>query len=160
MVTVYDVPPDRLISALAEYLKKNVPEVNPPPWAMFVKTAGPARLRPPDNPGWWYIRAASILRKLYIHGPVGIERLRTAYGGRVRGKVKPEIFKKGSGAIIRKILQQLEKAGLVYKVKDKNGVIKGRALTPEGRSLLDTIATKVFREVCKEVPELKKYAVP
>ncbi len=152
MVTVYDVPPDKLISALAEYLKKNVPEVKPPPWALFVKTAGPARERPPEDPDWWYVRCASLLRKLYIHGPVGVERLRTAYGGRTKSRVKPEVFKKGGGSIIRKALQQLEKAGLVMKVEGK-----GRMLTPEGRSLLDRIATKVFRELQKSIPELKKY---
>jgi len=152
VVTVYDVPPDKLIDALAKYLKENVPDVKPPHWALFVKTAGPARERPPENPDWWYVRCASLLRKLYIHGPVGIERLRTAYGGRTKSRVMPERFKKGGGSIIRKALQQLEKAGLVTKVEGE-----GRVLTPEGRSLLDRIATRVFKELVKSMPELRKY---
>ncbi|RLF24541.1 MAG: 30S ribosomal protein S19e [Thermoprotei archaeon] len=155
MVTVYDVPPDRLIKAVAEYLKKNVPEVKPPPWALFVKTGGPCRERPPQDPDWWYYRCASLLRKLYIHGPVGIERLRTAYGGRTKSRVVLEHFKRGGGSVIRKALQQLEAAGLVAKVGNK-----GRVLTPEGRSLLDRIAYRVFKELAKEMPELRKYAVP
>ena len=155
MVTVYDVPPDKLIEALAKYIKEHIPEVKPPEWALFVKTGGPCKIKPPDNPDWWYYRAASILRKLYLHGPVGVERLRTAYGDRVRDKVRPERFWKGGGSIIRKILQQLEQAGLVEKVPKK-----GRRLTPKGRSLLDKIATRIFKELCKEIPELQKYAMP
>ena len=34
---------------------------------------------------------------------------------------------------------------------------KGRALTSEGRRLLDTIATEVKTELEKKVPELAKY---
>ena len=59
---------------------------------------------------WWYIRAASIMRKLYIYGPVGVGSLRTAYGYRAKigDKTRPERTRKAGGAIIRKILQQLE----------------------------------------------------
>jgi len=154
MVTVYDVPPNRFIEALANYLKEHVEEVKPPEWAFYAKTGSHVE-RIPENPDWWYVRAASILRKLYIYGPVGVERLRTAYGGRVDLGVARKHVRKGGGSNIRKILQQLEKAGLVTKV-DK----KGRILTPLGRSLLDRIATKVFRELVKEMPELRKYGIP
>lgn len=151
MVSVRDVPPDRFIEALAKYLKENVTELKPPDWAMYVKTGCHAE-RVPENPDWWYVRAASILRKLYLHGPVGVERLRTAYGGRADLGMKRKHFKKGGGSNIRKILQQLEKAGLVTKLGNK-----GRVLTPKGRSLLDRIATRVFRALVHEMPELKKY---
>ncbi|RLE89086.1 MAG: 30S ribosomal protein S19e [Thermoprotei archaeon] len=151
MVTVYDVPPNRLIKALAAYLKERVEEVRPPEWAFYAKT-GPHAERIPDDPDWWYVRAASIMRKLYIYGPVGIERLRTAYGGRADLGLKRKHFKKAGGSSIRKILQQLEAAGLVEKVERR-----GRILTPLGRSLMDRIATRVFRELVKERPELKKY---
>ncbi len=156
MVSVKDVPPQRFIEALAKYLKENVPQVKPPPWAYFVKT-GAHKERVPMQEDWWYYRCASLLRKLYLHGPVGIERLRTAYGGacKIGSEYRREHFRKAGGSIIRKALQQLEAAGLVTKIPGK-----GRVLTPEGRSLLDRIATKVFRELLRERPELKKYAVP
>ncbi len=155
LVSVKDVPPDRLIARLVQYLK-NVPEIKPPPWAIFVKT-GANKERPPMQEDWWYYRAAAILRKLYIHGPVGIERLRTAFGYRAKigGGYKPERFRKAGGAIIRKILQQLESAGLVQKVPGK-----GRVLTPEGRRLLDKLAYEILREMVKEMPELGKYITP
>jgi len=155
LVSVKDVPADRLIARLAEYLK-TLPQVKPPPWAIFVKT-GANKERPPMQSDWWYYRAAAILRKLYLYGPVGIERLRTAFGYRAKigSGYKPERFRKAGGAIIRKILQQLEAAGLVRKVPKK-----GRELTPEGRRLLDKLAYEILKEMVKERPELMKYLVP
>ncbi|OYT61830.1 MAG: 30S ribosomal protein S19e [Thermofilum sp. ex4484_15] len=152
MVTVYDVPADKLIEEVAKQLKEKVEEVKPPEWAFYTKT-GPHAERVPEDPDWWYKRAASILRKLYLYGPVGVERLRTAYGGRADLGMKRKHVKKGGGSNIRKILQQLEAAGLVTKLGNK-----GRVLTPRGRSFLDRIATKVFRELVKEIPELRKYS--
>ena len=152
MPTAFEVPADKLIEELAKYLKEKVPEVTPPAWSAFVKT-GPHKERVPSDTDWWYYRAASILRKLYIRGePVGIESLRGAYGGRKNRGVAPEHYYKGSGSIVRKILQQLESAGLVVKVPRK-----GRTLTSKGRSLLDKTANKVFRELAKNKPELQKY---
>jgi small subunit ribosomal protein S19e len=153
MVTVKDVPADMLIQRLAEYLKNNVPAVRPPQWAFFVKT-GSHRERVPDNPDWWYIRAAAILRKLYLASePIGIETFRVIFGGLKRRGSAPPHFRKCGGSHIRKILQQLEKAGLVKKIEGK-----GRVLTDEGRRLLDRIAFEIFKELLKSRPELAKYA--
>ncbi|HID17902.1 TPA: 30S ribosomal protein S19e, partial [Candidatus Bathyarchaeota archaeon] len=141
MPTVYDVPADLLISRVAKYLKENVDEVVAPAWAMFAKT-GPHRERPPQNPDWWYVRCASLLRKLYIHGSLGVSRLRTEYGGRQRKGRSSEHSKKAGGSAIRKPLQQLERAGLVEKV-DK----EGRRLSREGIKLLDKVAAEILREI-------------
>ena len=156
MPTPYDVPPDKLIERLARYLKREVEAVRPPEWAIFVKTGSHVQ-RPPQDPDWWYVRCASLLRKLYIHGPIGVERLRSMYGGRKDRGHRPEHHRKAGGSIIRKALQQLEAAGLVQKVTDAKGHVIGRTLTPEGRSLLDRIATEVKRELEKVMPELRKY---
>lgn len=146
------VPADKLIRALARHLKENVKEVKPPAWAAFVKT-GKFKQRPPDDPDWWYTRAASLLRRLYVDGPVGLSKLRTVYGGRHRRGFIREHSAKAGGAIIRKALQQLEQAKLVAHDK------RGRFLTPEGRSLVDRLAHKLFKEAQKEMPELKKYSI-
>jgi len=151
LVNAKYVPPNRLIEELAKYLKENFEEIKPPEWATYVKT-GVSRERIPDDPDWWYKRCASILRKLYVHGPTGIERLRTTYGGRKDLGLKREHFRKAGGAIIRNALQQLEKAGLVTKVERK-----GRMLTPQGISLLDGLAARIFRHMTKENEVLKKY---
>ncbi|HDI01851.1 MAG TPA: 30S ribosomal protein S19e [Candidatus Bathyarchaeota archaeon] len=156
MPTPYDVPADMLIRRLAKYLREEVDEVRPPEWAIFVKT-GPHAQRPPQDPNWWYVRCASLLRKLYMHGPIGVERLRSMYGGRKDRGHRPEHHVKAGGSIIRKALQQLEAAGLVMKAVDEKGHVIGRVLTPKGRSLLDRIATEVKRELEEVMPELKKY---
>ncbi len=155
MVTALEVPADRLIARLAAYLKENVPQVKPPEWAYFVKT-GAHKEKPPSDPDWWYYRAASILRKLYKSSePIGIETFRTIYGGRKNYGSAPEHFVKGSGSIVRKILQQLEQARLVRKVRGK-----GRVLSSQGRALLDRIAFEVMIELVKEQPEMAKYLAP
>ena len=152
MVTALEVPADKLIEKVAAYLKNNVPQVKPPEWAYYVKT-GAHKEKPPTDPDWWYYRAASILRTLYKAGePIGIETFRTIYGGRKNYGSAPEHFVKGSGSIIRKILQQLEAANLVKKVEGR-----GRILTPQGRALLDRIAFEVMVELVRQKPELAKY---
>jgi len=149
MAVVYDVPADVLILRTAERLK-DMEGFKPPEWAKLVKT-GVHKERSPDQEDWWWIRVASVFRKVYVNGPVGIERLRSAYGGRKRRGSKPPKFRKGSGSIVRKALQQLEMAGFVTKTKE------GRVVTPAGRSFLDKIATEIKRELVKEIPELEKY---
>lgn len=151
MLSTYDVPAAKLIEKLAKHLKENVDEVTPPPWASFAKTGAHVQ-RQPENPDWWYIRCASLLRKIYVHGPVGVERLRAEYGGRKDRGVRPEHSAKASGAIIRKGLQQLEAAGLVETLKPR-----GRKVTREGRKLLETLIGELRKELLKEVPELQKY---
>jgi len=152
MVNALEVPADRLIRKVAEKLKE-YEEVKPPVWAYFAKT-GVHKEKPPEDPDWWYVRAASMLRKMYKSGePIGIESFRVIYGGRQNRGVAPEHFRKGSGSVVRKILQQLEAAGLVRKVPGK-----GRTLTPQGRSLLDKAAQEVMEELLKERPDLSIYS--
>ena len=151
MPTPYDVPPSVLIERLAKHLKEEVDEINPPSWTPFAKT-GIHTQRPPRNPDWWFTRCSSLLRKIYVKGPIGIERLRSEYGGRLDRGAKPEHARKGSGAIVRKALQQLQTAGLVQPLRNE-----GRVVTSEGRQLLDRLSTEIKRELEKTQPELKKY---
>jgi small subunit ribosomal protein S19e len=130
---VRSVEAERLIERVAAYLKANT-SVKPPAWAMFAKTSV-AREEPPKNPDWWFVRAASMLRKLYLRGPIGVSRMRKFYGGRHRPGMSPPYFARGSGAVVRKILQQLEGAGLVATVPRK-----GRVLTPAGKKVLEQAA--------------------
>ena len=151
MTTAYDVPADVLIDRLSGYLKENIREIQPPEWSGYVKTGSQAE-RVPQNPDWWYVRSASILRKIYMNGPVGVSRLRKEYGGRKRRGVRPAHFAKAGGNIIRTILQQLEQAGL----SEKDG-IKGRVVSGKGRSLLDAMSTQIKRDLDRERPELQHY---
>jgi len=135
-VDVMKVEQEKLIQRLAQKLK-GIKEMEPPKWVMFVKT-GVHKERPPEQKDWWYIRAAAILRKVYLHGPIGVSKLRTAYGGRKKRGVKPEKFRKGSGNIIRKILQRLEAIGLVKKVERR-----GRIVTKAGKEFVEKTAGEI-----------------
>jgi small subunit ribosomal protein S19e len=143
MPTPLDVPSEELINTLSKFLKENVGEVAPPTWALTAKT-GSHRERPPANPDWWYTRCASLLRKLYLHGPVGIARLRVEYGGRLRKGTHIEHSRVSGGSAIREPLQQLQKAGFIA-VEAK----KGRKLTAEGLSLLNRIAADILKNAKK-----------
>lgn len=151
MVTALEVPANILIERLANYMKENIPEVKPPSWARYAKT-GSFKERPPENPDWWYYRAASLLRKLYgAEEPVGLSKLRREYGGRKRRGGRPERAVRAPGGAIRKILQQLEQAQLVRRTR------QGRLLTPQGKALLDRLAIEIMVELAAENPELAKY---
>ena len=143
MATVYDVSAADLIEEAAKDLKEKQ-KFTRPEWAKFVKT-GVHVERCPENPDWWWLRAASILRKIYINGPVGVSRLRTVYGGRKNRGVKPEKFKRGGGKIIRTILQGFDELNFTKKTEKTHAQsAKGRVITPEGHSYLDKIATDVL----------------
>lgn len=141
-----------LIEKLAEKLKA-VPEIKPPEWAHFVKT-GRSKERPPVKKDWWFARAASVLNAVKQKGPIGVSKLRTKYGGKKNRGVAEECFYKGSGNIIRKILQQLEKAGLVKQAE--KGVHKGRILTAKGQSLIDKTVTRTIPYHIKKVKKVEK----
>lgn len=151
MVTPYDVPASKFIEKLAKYLKENVDAVTPPSWASMAKTGSHVE-REPYDPDWWYIRCASVLRKVYVHGPLGAEKLRADFGGRKRHGSMPAHAAKAGGSPVRKALQQLETAGLVEAVKPH-----GRKVTKEGRKLLQELSGELGKELLKEIPELAKY---
>ena len=138
-MSIYDVDTNELIEKAAESLKK-IETIKMPKWAVFVKT-GPGKERLPDRKDWWYTRAASMLRRILIKGPIGVSKLRANYKSKGNMGHKPERVFKASGKITRTILQQLEKSELI-KFTEK-GVHKGRIITPKGKSLLD--------KACKEL---------
>ncbi|MFH1785667.1 MAG: 30S ribosomal protein S19e [Candidatus Micrarchaeota archaeon] len=131
MVTVFDVDANKLIEKTAERLKEL--KIHKPSYVGLVKSGAHAA-RPPQTDNFWYLRCASILRQFYVNGTVGVQRLRRHYGGRKRRGVRPGKHVPAGGSMIRKAMQELEKAGLLAKEKS------GRALSPEGRKLLDTTA--------------------
>lgn len=131
--------PNALIANVAKKLE-NIEQIQPPVWASFVKT-GVHKERAPQQADWWYLRCAAVLRKVALMGPIGVSKLRVQYGGRKNRGHKPDIFRKGSGSILRNALQQLEAAGLV-KQDDIKGH-KGRVITAQGESLLDKAVLEV-----------------
>ncbi len=145
-----DVPPSLLLPQLATELR-NRQAVQPPPWATFVKT-GVHKQRAPVQTDWWYLRSASVLRKIYVQGYVGVARLSAEYGGKRDRGSAPYHARTGSRAILREIVQQLEKSGLVQPYKTR-----GRRVSPEGEKLLTAVSKVILQKLAAERPELAKY---
>jgi len=150
MVNVYDVPSQKLLGALAEQVKQ-LPGMEAPEWSKFAKTGSHAE-RPPLNQDWWFVRAASILRKLYLHAPLGVGDLERGYGGSKAVAYYPKHHRDAGSSSIRRILKQLEQAGLVAKSP------KGRTLTPKGTAMLDKLSRELFAEMSKDDKALARYA--
>ena len=151
MVTLYDVPTEDLIDEVADRLADRIEE---PEWSSFV-TTGVDRELPPQQDDFWYVRAASLLRKVADRGPVGVGTLAADYGGATRERVEPDFAPPshvdGSRNIVRTILQDLESEGLVETAQGE-----GRRITDEGRSFLDDVAGDVMADLDR--PELERYA--
>ena len=136
MVSVKDVPSQALVDRAAAELEK-ISEIKPPEWVAYAKT-GVHKERPPAQKNWWYMRSASIMRKLYLGNKIGVSRLRKSYGGRKNLGHRPEHKRPASGAVIRKVFQQLEAAGFVKTEKGRR-----RLITPRGQSFLNRIVKEL-----------------
>ncbi|CAO2820586.1 unnamed protein product [Amaranthus hypochondriacus] len=131
--TVKDVSPHDFVKAYAAHLKRSG-KIELPPWTDIVKTGVLKELAPYD-PDWYYIRAASMARKIYLRGGLGVGAFRRIYGGSKRNGSRPRHFGKSSGTIARHILQQLEQVKIVEI--DPRG---GRKITSSGQRDLDQVA--------------------
>lgn len=141
---VEEVCPVKLIDILAKALKedKKLPK---PKEAAYIKT-GHGRELAPENEDWYYVRAASILRKLYMEELINPEKSKYGYGvlwfariygGSKNNGHKPSHTVTGSKSVVRRILQSLEHIKLVSKLSDG-----GRKLSPEGLSFLESMANQ------------------
>ena len=139
MTTVYDVHGQNLVFDLAEALK-NLESITIPEWSISAKTAA-HKENAPDTDDWWYMRSASILRKIYLEGPLGTERLARMYSGSKDRGGKPNKSHPGGRKIIRTVMKQLEAAELITYEKGK-----GRKISPRGQSMLDGIALEVEKK--------------
>lgn len=102
---------------------------------------------------------AAIARKVYLETGLGVGTLTKYHGGAKRRGALPSKHCAGSGSVIRKALQSLEKMKVVEK--DQNGYVlvgatsiavffnshnpstSGRRLTQIGRQELDRIAQQI-----------------
>ena len=137
-ICVRDVAARAFIDAYAEHLK-NSDKFELPVWSDTVKTAVFKELAPYGD-DWYYIRAASIARKVYLRPGVGVGMLRKWYGGSYRRGTRTEHFRKANSGIIRSVLIQLENMRVIENCE--NG---GRRVTTVGQQDLDRIAGTVFQ---------------
>ncbi|KAI5181737.1 small subunit ribosomal protein S19e [Nematocida sp. AWRm80] len=141
---VENVCPVALINALSTSLREEK-KLAQPKNVEYIKT-GHGRQRAPEDPNWYFIRSASVLRKIYMEEltgksgskkGLGTLQLARAYGGSKNNGHKPSHTVTGSKSLVRSILQGLEGLQLVESVKNS-----GRVLTPAGRQYLEQIADK------------------
>lgn len=77
-VTVKDVNQQEFTQALAAFLKKSG-KLKVPEWVDTVKLAKHKELAP-CNENWFYTRAASTARHLYLRGGAGVGSMTKIYG--------------------------------------------------------------------------------
>ncbi|KVH99270.1 Ribosomal protein S19e [Cynara cardunculus var. scolymus] len=116
--TVKDVSPHEFVKAYAAHLKRSG-KMELPHWTDIVKTA-------------------SMARKIYLRGGLGVGAFQRIYGGSKRNGSAPPHFCKSSGGIARHILQQLQNMNIVdFEAKG------GRKITSNGRRDLDQVAGRI-----------------
>lgn len=136
--TVRDVDAQKFVQAYAAHLKRSG-KLAVPAWVDMAKTGSFKELAP-YNPDWFYVRAASLARHIYLRPGAGVGALRMVYGGRKNRGTRPSKHADASGNVIRKALQALEKLKLV--AVDSNG---GRCITSNGQRDLDHVAQLVAK---------------
>jgi len=132
-VSVRDVDAQKFIEAYAAFLKRQG-KLPIPGWVDTVKT-GHYKELPPQSMDWFYVRAASVARHVYLRKSVGVGSLRKVHGGQKNRGSRPSHHVDASGSVDRKILQALEKIGIIEQ-HEKGG----RRISQAGQRDLDRIA--------------------
>eukprot|EP01083_Nonionella_stella_P127114 385022_1 len=152
-VCVKDVNPGQWITAFAAHLKQQG-SMDVPECVDYAKT-GISRILPPQNPDWYYVRAAAVLRRVYLRPFTGIGGLSKVFGS-TWGLSRPLHFRTAATGILRKVLHSLEKLNLLAKSEDG-----GRVITKSARRDCDRIAMKVLgKKVQMVAPKAFKKAAP
>lgn len=90
----------------------------------------------------YYIRAAAVARHIYMRKTVGVGRLRKVHGSQKNRGSRPSHHVNASGSVDRKVMQSLEKIGILEQDEDKGG----RRITQSGQRDLDRIAMTTLEQ--------------
>merc|ERR1711977_76863 len=137
MPGVRDVKADAFVKAYSAHLKRSG-KLDIPTWVDIVKT-GPQKELSPYDPDWFYTRAAAVARHIYLRKYVGVGTLTKWHGGAKNRGVAPHRHVDASGSVDRKVVQSLEKIGVLEG--DARG---GRRISQDGQRDLDRIATSIM----------------
>ncbi|KAI5476924.1 40S ribosomal protein s19 [Pseudohyphozyma bogoriensis] len=149
MPGVRDVTAEEFIKAYSSHLKRSG-KIEVPTWVDVVKTGRGKELAPYD-PDWFYIRAGRffIRRHIYLRKHVGVGALQKLHGQSANRGNRPSHHTESSGSVERKILQALEKIGVLEK-DTANG---GRRISQDGQRDLDRIASAIVEAQREEAEE-------
>lgn len=89
----------------------------------------------------FYTRAASVARHVYLRKTVGVGRLRKVHGSTKNRGSRPSHHVDASGSVDRKVMQALEKIGVLEQDEEKGG----RRITQSGQRDLDRKSLRCFR---------------
>ena len=103
MSSVKDVDQQLFVVGFADFLKKSGKMVVPE-WADLIKLSR-FNEQGPHNPDWFFVRAASVARHLYIRAPAGVGAFTKIYGARKRNGSAPSHFMRSSQSVSRRVLQ-------------------------------------------------------
>jgi small subunit ribosomal protein S19e len=141
---VEEVCPVIFIAKLAKHLEEDK-NMSPPMEADYIKTSH-ARERPPVETNWYYTRAASILRKLYMEEVKhpkraekgkGVTWFAKAYGTSKNNGHKPSHRVEAARGLLRRALQSLESMDYVARTS-----LGARRLSNTGVAELEAIARR------------------
>ncbi|PSK39888.1 40S ribosomal protein S19-B [Candidozyma pseudohaemuli] len=135
-----DVPAQDFINAYAQFLQRQG-KLEVPGYVELVKTSAGNELPPQESETWFYKRAASAARHIYLRKHVGVGKLNKLYGGSINRGFRPHKHADASGSVNRKVVQALEKIGVV-EISPKGG----RKISENGQRDLDRIAAQTLEE--------------
>ena len=133
-----DVAAQDFINAYASFLQRQG-KLEVPGYVDIVKTSSGNEMPPQDAEGWFYKRAASVARHIYLRKEVGVGKLNKLYGNTKNRGVRPSKHIDASGSINRKVVQALEKIGVV-EISPRGG----RKISENGQRDLDRIAAQTL----------------
>ncbi|ODV85334.1 hypothetical protein CANARDRAFT_207773 [[Candida] arabinofermentans NRRL YB-2248] len=136
--SVRDVPAQDFINAYAQFLQRQG-KLEVPGYVELVKTSAGNELPPQEAENWFYKRAASVARHIYLRKQVGVGALNKLYGGSKNRGGQPGKHTDASGSVNRRALQALEKIG-VLEISPKGG----RRISENGQRDLDRIAAQTL----------------
>jgi len=135
-----DVAAQDFINAYASFLQRQG-KLEVPGYVDIVKTSAGNEMPPQDSEGWFYKRAASVARHIYLRKQVGVGALNKLYGNAKSRGTRPSKHVDASGSVNRRVLQALEKIG-VLEISPKGG----RRISENGQRDLDRIAAQTLEE--------------
>ncbi|KAL2058070.1 hypothetical protein ABVK25_001688 [Lepraria finkii] len=146
-VSVRDVDAQKFIDAYSAFLKRQG-KLPIPGWVDTVKTS-PSKELPPQSIDWFYTRAAAVARHIYMRKTVGVGRMRKVHGSTKNRGSRPSHHVDASGSVDRKVMQALEKIGVLEQDEEKGG----RRITQSGQRDLDRIAQTTLEDSDEEDEE-------